>query len=330
MKPIDHYWSGFNPVSIGLLPLTLIFCCLVFIRKALYRLSILPSYHAPVPVIIVGNISVGGTGKTPLIIDLVKQLRARGLKPGVISRGYGGESSRWPVTVSATSTAREVGDEPCLIYQKTAVPLVAGPSRKADIETLLSQHDCDIILSDDGMQHYALKRDLEIAIVDAKRGFGNGLCLPSGPLREPRSRLKQVDLILYNGGAGDAASFTLQADSYEPLSAQSSAQPLSGLMGEKVHAVAGIGHPQRFFDMLTDQGLVVIPHAFPDHYQYQQGDLDFADDLPILMTDKDAVKCQGFSRPGLYTVPVKMELTGIAQARIDRLIDSLLSDSDIQ
>ncbi len=324
MKPIDHYWSGFNLVSIGLLPLTALFCIIAFVRKRLYRLSILSSYRAPLPVIIIGNISVGGTGKTPFIIELVKQLQSRGLRPAVISRGYGGTSKQWPVVISENSSAQDVGDEPYLIHSKTGCPVVAGPDRRADIEQLLAMSDCNIILSDDGLQHYALERDREIAIVDAKRRFGNGLCLPSGPLRETQARLKQVDLILYNGQSSDAASFYLDADCYYSLQ-DDSELALSSLEGRRVHAVAGIGHPQRFFDMLSAKGIMVIPHTFADHHPFSETDFEFGDESPVLMTDKDAVKCQGFKRPDLYRVPVKLHLTDIAQARIDQLIDSVLA-----
>ena len=200
MKRLDHYWYSQNPVSWLLLPVTALFCLISILRRALYRLGVLKQFNAPVPVIVIGNISVGGTGKTPLLIELCQQLITMGYKPGVISRGYGGHSVHWPVSVTSDSSAAIVGDEPLLIHCRSGCPVVVGPDRKADIDLLLSRHECDLILSDDGMQHYRMGRSAEIAVIDGTRGFGNGYCLPSGPLREPVSRLKTVDMIVVNGG----------------------------------------------------------------------------------------------------------------------------------
>lgn len=329
MKPIDHYWSNINPVSLLLFPLTIVFCLLSYLRRVLYRLGVLASYRAPLPVLVVGNISVGGTGKTPLIIELVKQLQGRGVRPGVISRGYGGQSDHWPRQVDDATPASLVGDEPRLIYQRTGCPVVVGPDRRADVEMLLSRHECDVVLCDDGMQHYALRRDAEIAVVDARRQFGNGLCLPAGPLREPVSRLSSVDAVLFNGGQADQCAFSLQAMNCLPVGqAESPARALKDFSGQTVHAVAGIGHPARFFSMLESQGIRVIPHAFADHHDYRESDLDFNDELAVLMTEKDAVKCGQFTRANLWSVPVEVSLTETAQQQIDEIIDSLLSKSN--
>lgn len=324
MKSLPHYWDSINLLSILLLPVSGLFCLLAKLRALFYRKGWLASYRAPVPVIVVGNINVGGTGKTPLIIELVKQLQARGHKPGVISRGYGGHASSWPQQVTAESTAQQVGDEPVLIFQRCSCPLVVGADRRADIELLLQQAECDVILSDDGMQHYALQRDLEIAVIDAQRQLGNGFCLPSGPLRETAARLLTVDLVLLNGGGSTQASFKLAAGACEP-SGQSDlpSRALTEFKNRQVHAVAGIGHPQRFFTMLQQNGIEVIPHAFSDHYAYQLDDLQFADDLPVLMTEKDAVKCRDFPLTQHWSVPVTAELSAAAQQQLDQILQRL-------
>ncbi len=324
MKTIDHYWSSINPVSILLLPVTAIFCSLSYLRRSLYYLNIFKRYRSPVPVIVVGNISVGGTGKTPLIIELVRQLQHKGYTPAVISRGYGGESEEWPLRVGPATSAGLCGDEPALIFMKTGCPVVVGPDRRQDIECLLKDTQCDIILSDDGMQHYALQRNGEIAVVDAQRMFGNRLCLPSGPLREPVSRLKQVDLVLYNGLDNDCG-FVMQAQALQPVSDLHASQTeLSKFKGQTVHAIAGIGNPNRFFGMLEASGLNVIPHAYADHHKYSEKDVLFDDDLAVLMTDKDAVKCREFSLHNTWSVGVDVQLTEQAQVQINRLFDSLL------
>lgn len=325
MKSLPHYWDSINPLSILLLPVSGLFCLLAKLRALFYKKGWIASYRAPVPVIVVGNINVGGTGKTPLIIELVNQLQARGHQPGVISRGYGGNASSWPQQVTEESTAQQVGDEPVLIYQRCGCPIVVGPNRRADIERLLQQEDCDVILSDDGMQHYALQRDLEIAVVDAQRQLGNGFCLPSGPLRETASRLLTVDLVLLNGGGSAQTSFSLQSGQCTPVGkAGLASRELADFKNSRVHAVAGIGHPQRFFSMLQQNGIEVIPHAFADHYVYQYDDLQFNDQLPVLMTEKDAVKCREFALHQHWSVPVTAELSTVAQQQLDQLLQRLL------
>jgi len=324
MKSLPHYWDSINPLSILLLPVSGLFCVLAKLRALFYKKGWFASYRAPLPVIVVGNINVGGTGKTPLIIELVKQLQARGHKPGVISRGYGGNASSWPQQVTVESTAQQVGDEPVLIVQRSGCPMVVGPNRREDIEQLLQLADCDVILSDDGLQHYALQRDLEIAVIDARRQLGNGFCLPSGPLRETASRLLTVDLVLLNGGDSSQTSFSLLAGQCLPVGkADLASRQLADFKNSKVHAIAGIGHPQRFFTMLQQNGIEVIPHAFADHYVYQPDDLQFNDQLPVLMTEKDAVKCREFALTRHWSVPVSAELSAAAQQQLDQLLNNL-------
>ncbi len=275
----------------------------------------------PVPVIIVGNISVGGTGKTPVVIALTEALRAAGRTPGVISRGYGG-SERGPALLPGDATPGRFGDEPVLIALRSRVPVAIGRDRPAVAQLLLAQHpEIDVLVSDDGLQHYRLRRDVEIVVVDAQRRFGNGLLLPAGPLREPVSRLAEVDVVLVNGStAPDESGLVLQADAVVAMDGTGS-WPLADFAGETVHAVAGIGHPPRFFATLRAAGIEVIEHGFPDHHQFTPDDLEFGDSRKVLMTEKDAVKCRAFSRAGWFAVPVAATLPSPALARILERLD---------
>ncbi len=275
-----------------------------------------------VPIIVIGNISVGGTGKTPLLIALCLYLQKNNINVGIISRGYGGKSRHWPVEVTEKSNAVTVGDEPLLIAQKTQCPMFVGANRNADISALLAKYPkTDVILSDDGMQHYQMQRDIEIAVIDGDRLFGNERLLPAGPLREPVSRLAEVDIQVFNGGEIELddnqflmrfetnIAYQLSNEDGAETEADIEKVPLSGFSGKTVHAIAGIGHPQRFFDMLTSQGFTVIPHSFDDHYQYKKTDLQFTEKHPILMTEKDAVKCLEFAIPDCWVVPVRASLS---------------------
>ena len=311
MKRIDAYWYSQNPVAWLLLPVATLYCLLVFIRHFFYRTGIFKSYKLSLPVIIVGNITVGGTGKTPLLIALCELLKSQGYKPGVISRGYGGDFEGEHL-INDTDRADVIGDEPCLIYARTNCPMVVGRNRVAAAELLLSNSDCDVILSDDGLQHYRLQRDIEIAIVDNDRQFGNGFCLPSGPLREPVSRLNQADIVVDHFSADKAEirddNFSLKFSDAVNLKTNESKR-LDSFKDMPVHAVAGIGHPKRFFDQLSRAGLEVIEHEQPDHHKYTSDDFRFNDSLDVLMTEKDAVKCKGFSADNFWYVPVSAELS---------------------
>lgn len=311
MKRIDAYWYSQNPVAWLLLPITVFYCLVVFLRHFLYRTGFFKSHTLPVPVIIVGNISVGGTGKTPLLIALCELLLSQGYKPGVISRGYGGEL-KGEHLLDDSDSAATVGDEPCLIYARTGCPLVVGRDRVAAAQHLLEKSDCNVILSDDGLQHYRLQRDIEIAVIDNNRKFGNGFCLPSGPLREPVSRLGQVDIVVEHCTGQEYPayddSFSLEFSEAINLKTNES-KALEKFMGTPIHAVAGIGHPKRFFDQLRRAGLTIIEHEYPDHYKFIGDDLDFSNDTDVLMTEKDAVKCQKFSANNLWYIPVDAVLS---------------------
>lgn len=296
MKRIDHYWYHLNILSVLLFPITLLFCLLVTLRRLLYRWHWLKSETFPVPVIVVGNISVGGTGKTPLVVALVEWLKQAGYHPGVISRGYRGQATAWPQAVDPQSDPLWVGDEAVLLAGRCQCPMVVGPERSASIQQLLAQHQCDVIVSDDGLQHYRMARAIEIAVVDGQRRFGNGLCLPSGPLREPISRLKSVDFVVVNGGQAEPSEYAMRLQSllFHRVDAPTQVRDVAAFAGQRVHAIAGIGNPQRFFQHLSALGLDVVPHAFPDHHDFTSDDLQFEPCLPVIMTEKDAVKCRAF------------------------------------
>lgn len=261
----------------------------------------------PVPVIVVGNISVGGSGKTPAVIALADALCRAGHTAGVISRGYGGTAEK-PHVVAPEDDPAVCGDEPLLIRRRAGVPVVVARDRVAAGRCLLEMHAVDAIVADDGLQHYRLHRDIEIAIIDGRRRFGNGRLLPAGPLREPESRLSQVDLVLVNGRReADELGFDLKlGDAYALVAGER--RSLRDFAGEPVHAVAGIGDPSRFFEALRAAGLEITEHAFPDHHAYAADDLDFTDGAPVLMTEKDAVKCTRFAQSSWYAVPVTADI----------------------
>jgi len=306
MAALERHWSRITPLSLALLPLSLLFCLLVQVRRLLYRLSLLPIEKIPVPVIVVGNITVGGTGKTPLVIWLAQILAQAGNRQGIVTRGYRGESPVWPVAVTATTPARIAGDEAVLLARRCSCPVMAGPDRAASARQLAAQ-GCNVILSDDGLQHYRLARDLEIAVIDGSRRFGNGLCLPAGPLREPLSRLGSVALRVTNGTpATGEIGMCLEVTGFSNL-AGTAAPVTAEHFSSRVHAVAGIGNPERFFTTLRELGLSIVPHAFPDHYAYRPEDLEFGDDRPVIMTEKDAVKCETFAKPNYWVLTVSAQ-----------------------
>jgi tetraacyldisaccharide 4'-kinase len=291
-KGLELYWYSRKPLVWLLLPLSGLFFLLSSIRRLFYRLGVLSSYRASIPIIIVGNISVGGTGKTPLVVWLCQFLRDQGFKPGIINRGYQGKATTWPQQVTESSDAAQVGDEAVLIAQRTGCPVVAGPKR-IDSVKLLEQQGCDIVISDDGLQHYALQRDIEIAVIDGERRVGNGFLLPAGPLRERVGRLRQVDLIVCNGGRAEQGEFLMQVIASDVVSVTDPAKrrPLSTFAEKRVIAVAGIGNPERFFCTLTQAGVEIVRRIFPDHHHFSAADLQTTDN-PLLMTEKDAVKCR--------------------------------------
>jgi tetraacyldisaccharide 4'-kinase len=293
-------------LGILLLPFAYIFSDIVRIRRFLYAKGLLRSCTLPVPVVVIGNITVGGTGKTPLTIWLAESLKNAGYKPGIISRGYGGKSVNWPQSVNEHSDVYQIGDEALLIAKQTQCPVMVGPSRVESAQKLLAEFDCDVVLSDDGLQHYKLNRDIEIAVIDGERRFGNGYCLPAGPLREPIERLGSVDFVIVNGEKYADHEFAMQFVGDKAINMHTGEQKsLQSFQTLECHALAGIGNPERFFKLLQLAGLSCTSHSFPDHYVFEYNDIYFNDANPVLMTEKDAVKCSQIAGEQHWYVPIK-------------------------
>ena len=323
------YAPALTPLTGALLPLSLLFCAGVAMRRWAYRAGLLRSAWLPVPVVVVGSIVVGGVGKTPLVRALAAALARQGRRPGIVSRGYGGRN-RSPRQVTPGDDPAVVGDEP-LLMAADALPVWIGRDRVAAARALLSAHpECDVILADDGLQHYALRRNFEIAVIDEARGFGNGRLLPAGPQREARSRLERVDALVWLTTGAPASSTKGDPDresamTYEPLPWRSLVRPDAMADPDTwrtgvIHAVAGIGNPERFFELLRNLGLDPVCHAFPDHYRYAPADLKFPDATAILMTEKDAVKCAAFADGRCWYLPIRARIEPVLIARLERTI----------
>lgn len=316
---IERRWYADAPPPALLKPLAALFGAVAANRRARLQAQ---APRLDVPVIVVGNISLGGTGKTPFTIWLVQRLQEWGFRPGVISRGYGARAPHYPYRVRPDSRPTEAGDEPLLIALRTGVPVMIDPDRVAAARALIASGEIDMVVADDGLQHYRLARDLEICVVDGQRGFGNGALLPAGPLREPQTRLQEIPLVVVNGGNLRLAhpgriDMHLQADLAVPMLG-GEGRALSTLRGQTVHALAGIGHPTRFFSMLEHLGVKVIAHAFSDHHALIPEDISFADGLPVLMTEKDAVKCRAFAGSQHYAVPVSAQIDAAGLALVQQ------------
>ena len=326
-KLLEKTWYEGGLLVYLLIPFSWIYIVVISIRRFLYGSGLLAVQRVDIPVIVVGNISVGGTGKTPLVIWLAEFLKERGMKPGIISRGYGGRTKRWPQQVRADSNPGQVGDEPVLLAQRTACPVAVSPCRYQAASELHEHTACDILLCDDGLQHLGLHRDLEIAVIDGDRRFGNGHCLPAGPLREKTSRLEQVDMLVANAKAGKN-EFLME---YVPgnvvsLLDESRILDIEALKGQDVHAVAGIGNPQRFFSYLRSLGLRVIIHQFPDHYDFSAEDLGFSADVPVVMTEKDAVKCRSFANENYYYLKISVKMSNAFEHRFNTILKEVLEN----
>lgn len=310
---LEKQWYRHGLWQLALLPFSILFWLLSALRRVAFRNGWMASERLPVPVIVVGNITVGGSGKTPLVLWLAKFLLQQGYRPGIVSRGYGGsaESAR-PVGVADDPALS--GDEPVLLARRSNCPVWVGRDRAAAGRALLAANPgCNVILCDDGLQHYRLQRDIEIAVVDGQRRFGNGRLLPAGPLREGVWRLRQMDAVVVNGGnrLDDrlVTQFQMRLNGAQVSSLCSGEKrPVAALNGLKLHAFAGIGHPQRFFEHLHGLGLDFVAHVFPDHHVYLPGDLDWPDAEALLMTEKDAVKCAAFADERYWVLPVEAEM----------------------
>jgi len=317
---LEAEWYSNRKRTLPLWPLMLLFAAASSLRRWWFGWRPGAVYRARIPVVVVGNLSVGGTGKSPVVAAIVDALQRRGVKVGILARGYG-SSSDAPRRVDVNSPAHEVGDEPLMHALATGAPVVVARDRAAGAR-LLESSGVEVIVCDDGLQHYALARDLEVVVVDGARGFGNGKLLPMGPLRESLSRLAGVDFLVVNGECSAALAAALESSPFSgsrlslqlftatprQVAAPAKWQSLENFRGSTVHAVAGIGHPQRFFASLRSAGLQLIEHSFADHHPYTAVDLDFGDGRPILMTSKDAVKCRSFASPECWQVPVTPRL----------------------
>ncbi|MGS2720244.1 tetraacyldisaccharide 4'-kinase [Paraglaciecola aestuariivivens] len=312
MKSIDKIWYApkwFHwPMIVLLLPLSLVFYLMSAIRRKMFRLGLRQSLAIPVPVIVVGNISVGGNGKTPLVVQLAQSLRQAGYYPGVLSRGYGGKGAHYPMTVDKLSSAAVVGDEAVLMRHHVNCPLVVDPIRSRGAMALVNEHKCNLIICDDGLQHYGLKRDLEIAVIDGQRRAGNGLLLPAGPLREGKWRLKDVDFIVVNGGQILPGEHLMSLESGQLVNVLNPNKTLSlKALTEPVTALAGIGNPQRFFNLLESKQVKLKQRiSFVDHHDFEQQDIPSG---TVLMTEKDAVKCGDIAHPDCWFLPVRASLS---------------------
>lgn len=286
--------------------------------------GIIPVQRVRVPVLVVGNITVGGTGKTPLVIWLTRFLKDKGYSPGIISRGYGGQNNRRPQQVRADSNPSLVGDEPVLLAKRTACPVAVARNRYKAASELLNHTDCDILVCDDGLQHMSLYRDIEIAVVDGDRRFGNGFCLPAGPLRESLGQLENVDIIVANARAAkNEFLMEYHSSKFVSVNDESIERDLESFRGQRVHAVAGIGNPQRFYSYLRTLGIDIVKHEFPDHHQFEENDLKYADDEPVIMTEKDAVKCAGYDVKNLWYLKIDVDMSATFEHRLNILIEGL-------
>ncbi len=319
---IERIWYAGAPVPWWLAMLVPVYRALRRVLRAPYQLGWRKPVRLSVPVIVVGNLTVGGSGKTPLTIALVEALRARGFRPGVVSRGYGG-SQREALLLDDLPTPDRVGDEPCLIRQRTGAPIAVGRHR-ADAATLLLDRGVDVVIADDGLQNLTLARDIEICVIDGQRRFGNGRVVPAGPLRESIERLGDIAFRVCNGGAAQPGEtpMRLVGDMAVPVTRSADVRSLASFAGQRVHAVAAIGNPERFFDGLRAHGIDVVAHAFRDHHAFVEADLALGDAGPVLMTEKDAVKCTRFVGTNVWCVPVRAELPpAFFNAIVERLGD---------
>ena len=320
---IARIWSGESPLWLLLLPLSWLFGLVSGAIRFAYRIGLKKAWRAPVPVVVVGNLTAGGNGKTPVVIWLVEQLKQRGVRVGVVSRGYGGKADRYPLLLTPETSTEQAGDEPVLIYQRTGAPVAVSPNRCEAVNALLSQHPLQLIVTDDGLQHYRLARDKEIVVVDGVRRFGNGWWLPAGPMRERASRLKSVDAVIANGGTPQAGEIAMRLRPGLAVNLLTGERRAVSEL-DQIVAMAGIGHPPRFFATLAECGATLKRSvALADHQALAQKDVDalLQPGETLVMTEKDAVKCRPFAQPDWWYLPVDAELAGDAAEKL--LLDLL-------
>ncbi|AEF44814.1 Tetraacyldisaccharide 4'-kinase [Serratia sp. AS12] len=324
---IERIWSGSSLLYLLLLPLSWLYGLVSGLIRLSYRCGLRKSWRAPVPVVVVGNLTAGGNGKTPTVIWLVEQLQQRGYRVGVVSRGYGGKAASYPLVLDEHTTTQQAGDEPVLIYQRTGAPVAISPKRAEAVQALLQQQKLDIVITDDGLQHYALQRDFELVVIDGVRRFGNGWWLPAGPMRERASRLNSVNARIANGGVAQAGEIAMRLQAREAVNIASGARRPAAELPHVV-AMAGIGHPPRFFATLEKLGVDVEKEvAFADHQEYQHAQLAAlaSSEQTLLMTEKDAVKCRIFAQPNWWYLPVDAVLPPDQAESLLQSIEALLT-----
>lgn len=293
MNWLQKHWQTRTALGLILIPASWLYRLLAAMRRGCYRIGLMHVVRVSVPVIVVGNVTVGGTGKTPLVLWLSKFLTEQGYRPGIVLRGYGGRETDLVIMAGPQADPAVVGDEAILLARNSSCPVSVSRKRSLAAQALASEHNCNVILSDDGLQHYAMARDIEIAVIDGSRRFGNGHQLPAGPLRESAKRLCDVDIRVVNGRPGiDELGMQFVGLAFHQVTAPGRQQKTSAFQGQRVHAVAGVGCPDRFFNHLRDLDIEVEEHVFPDHYQFAASDIEFNDDCLVIMTEKDAVKCE--------------------------------------
>jgi tetraacyldisaccharide 4'-kinase len=310
-----------NPLALVLWPLSLVFCGLASLRRGLYSRGFLNSQRIGVPVAVVGNISVGGNGKTPIVVSMVRLLKAKGYRVGLLSRGYKSDLEQQVRVLEGGATDQQVGDEANMLSELCQCPIAIGADRVRAAEALVQQlPELDLLISDDGLQHYSLARDAEI-IVLRQAALGNGLCLPAGPLREPRGRLDDCDLLIRR----DGSDVTERFGECWNLAAPAKRRQLESFSDEPVYALAAIGFPDLFFDQLRAAGLDVVGNGFPDHFAFSAADIEQFSDRPLLVTHKDAVKLRVFASDNIWVVPLELELSDDLQYRLLTLLENIMN-----
>jgi len=319
----NQRWYGDKPVGFFYRFLASLFTAIYHTRRFLYRIKLFKTHHFKKPVIVIGNITVGGGGKTPMVIFLAQQLMSKGHKVGVVSRGYGGQRKVEPMLVTPGADPVASGDEPLLIAKSLKIPVMVAKKRAQAVRTLIEQHNIDVVLSDDGLQHYAMARDAEIIMLDNKRQLGNGQLLPAGPLREPTERLQQADLIVYKGQVDDGLYYWHEIDCIYQLNQPKNIRSVVDFRSQKIIAMAGIARPNSFFRVLADNGLAVLKQPKPDHHVFQAA--DFSEEHMTLITEKDAVKCADIKNPQVWVVKTRIVATAETVVALEKLIEQVMS-----
>jgi len=320
---IRKRWYGKGVVSWWSKLVARLFGTMVALRKKLYDLGLLKKHRLKVPVIIIGNITAGGGGKTPFVIWLVNHLKSLGYQPGVVSRGYGGKRKVEPMLVTPNANPLASGDEPLLIAKSTQRPVVVGKNRVKAAKTLVNNHHVNIVISDDGLQHYALDRQLEVVMLDAQWQTGNGLMIPAGPLREPLERLETVDMVIYKGLMASKNYYEIEVLNIYQLNHPSITKPLADFRNQKVLVMAGIANPESFFTLLSAAGLAVVKRPLPDHHEFTEQDFEAENDMMVLITEKDAVKCEHIQNTNTWVVAVGIQVNDATVKKVNQLIENI-------